>query len=193
MPVVFVYGCVMRRLLLIALLATATLAPLTARAQSTDHPFGLGFYFGYPSAFTAKYWTAHDEALQFNLGWQSWYDGVWYGNGSGPLITVDWIHRFANIQPHGGGVRLGFHVGGGGGVAWYGTNCYRNIYGTSTCYTGSTAVLYGRLPLGFSVYFTHARIELGLELVPALRLQLANPGPALDPVMMGGFSFRFYF
>lgn len=177
------------RLTLGFILAAALLAPQAAQAQSADHPFGLGFYFGFPNGFSGKYWLDKESAVEAAIGWQSWQNGFY--RPGGPVATVDWNYHFLAIAPRTPVVRFSLHAGAGGGLSWYsgGGSCYRSVYGQWFC-PGQTggAMLFARVPLGFSAYFPKVRLEASAEVIPSIRVL-----PDFQPVVMGGLAGRFYF
>jgi hypothetical protein len=158
--------------------------PAAAQAQSTNHPFGLGFFAGNGNlGFTGKYFLSHDDGIQATLGWRSSY----YYDGPGPTITVDWVHRLARIIPGSGVVQFGFDFGVGGALGYVSDGCYVNLAGNRTCYN-NTADLAVRVPVVFSAYWPKARIEAYAEVAPAFVL-----APYRGPAVMGGVGGRFYF
>jgi hypothetical protein len=162
-----------------------------ARAQSREHPFGLGVQLGDPHAVNLKYWLGSDDALQASVGVRPGYEHhgryAWR-TSSGPLSTFEWTHRFAKIEPRNKKVAFSFHAGVGGGLGWVNSACY---YDWPTdyrvCYQDDVVVM-ARAPIGFSAYFPRPRLEAFVEVVPALRVL-----PYFNPLLMGTFGGRYYF
>ena len=181
----------MRRFHLLSLSLVLTIASLAApaRAQSSNHPFGLGLSFGEPSGFTGKYWFGANDAFQLTLGWRgSYYHAGFIYRDAGPIVTGDWTRKVIKIDPRGGDVRFAFYAGVGGVAGWVERGqCYVDVWGRQVCYSNTDVGLGLRVPLGFAAYFTRVNIEAYAEITPTLALV------PFGPTMMGAIGGRFYF
>jgi hypothetical protein len=75
------------------LLTVTTLFLFSSSLPAQDRGLGLGLVLGSPTGFSAKYWTARDEAMQFGVGW------VAMRKDNGTAISFDYIwHSFDTIR-----------------------------------------------------------------------------------------------
>jgi hypothetical protein len=81
------------RIVMKTCIVVVNLLILSATLPAQDRGLGLGLVLGSPTGFSAKYWTARDEAMQFGVGW------VAMRKDNGTAISFDYIwHSFDAIR-----------------------------------------------------------------------------------------------
>ncbi len=158
----------------LALLAiTMTSTQAQAQVPSTGD-FGAGIILGEPSGLTGKLWFNPSNALDVHLAFDFTDEAV--------AIFSDYTYHFdliklrSNVQ-----VELPFYVGIGGKLLVDANSDNENE-------KDAALTLGARIPLGMSVLFKKAPLEIFLEIAPGLRVVPKTSGD-LD----GGIGVRYYF
>lgn len=145
--------------------------------------FGLGIALGDPMSFVGKVFVAQENAIDFGVGFYSWWNRCRNDNGTqvcgggwGSLtLNADYLWQFEIVR--GRKAKLDWHIGAGGRV-WL-VNHDQN----------QDLAIAGRMPVGVDLTFTKPSfIEVYLEVAPALYVY---PGPGIDPE--ANLGVRFYF
>lgn len=185
----------MRRFLVPAAVAAglAVLVASTGAARATEvgtrRKFGLGLSLGEPTGVTGKYWLSERNALDFGLGFGSYYgfrgrdcwtdaagrnhcDAFRYGDSS---VWADYLWQFNLTR---GQLTLDFHAGIGGRAWLWNAGAGDGGLGLSV-----------RGPIGLDFMFAGAPfLEVFVEIIPSIYF-----------FRYGGFGFdaalgvRFYF
>lgn len=182
--------CVMLGLLALVGAAPALAAPEVlipeslAAAPATTGGFGLGLQLGSPSAITLKFAGAHQSGFALGLG-----AGFGYGNAfrTSLWLQADYLFHLGTLIDA-DGVDLAVYGGPGVFASVFGAN-YGFGYAGNPWYDNVDAVGVGvRLPIGLSLAFDRAPLELYAQFDPALGVF-----PAVGFGLGGSVGFRFYF
>lgn len=137
---------------------------MTAQAGN----FGLGLAFGAPTGVTGKIFLSNTGAIDILVG-EMWDDGWWYEEDL--VLSVDYLSHVAELA-QGSDARLDFYIGGGANL-WFGD------------WNESFAA---EMPIGLSVMFQNAPVELFVELAPMIMFR-----NDVDFVTGGSLGARYYF
>lgn len=151
---------------LAAFIVTMTLGAGAARATEvgTARPFGLGLQLFDPTAIIGKVFLDRNDAIDFGLGF--WGYGRCYDPNGNPhtcsnsygywSIHVDYLYEEPIVDST---VRLDWHVGVGGRLAFWNHNTYAD----------RAAGIFARVPLGLDLAFRRPRwLEVYLEIAPGV-------------------------
>lgn len=154
-----------------------------AGSSPAGKTFGIGLQLGAPTALTIKYMLAPTQGIVVGVG-----AGFAVRNafGVGLSLHADYLFHLAELVRN-DTVALSFYLGPG---LW--VSLFNGGYGLGYVgyYYGGSFALFGigaRLPLGLSLAFAAAPIELYLELDPALFVF-----PGVDFGLGASIGFRFY-
>jgi hypothetical protein len=176
----------MKRLLIIAQLATLAAIISTFGASGTAHAtevgygrnFGLGFELGDPTGIVGKYWVSKTNALDFGMGFWGYAWG--YCNNDHRCnagiqnysFHMDYLWQSNLVKST---VQLDWHIGAGArAIVWNGGG-------------GGDFALGARMPVGLDLMFTNPNfVEIFFEIAPALYIPFGLNFEA-------GLGVRFYF
>jgi hypothetical protein len=152
-------------------------------AAPQGRTFGIGLQLGAPTAVTIKFLLGANQGVVVGLGAGfGWYGGF----GPGLSLHADYLFDVAQLVKN-DTLALSFYIGPGLWLA-----LFRSGYGFGVgyYYYGQGPGLFGlgvRMPIGISMAFSAAPIELYLEADPALFVF-----PGVDFGLGGSIGFRFY-
>ncbi|MFC1610870.1 hypothetical protein ACFL6C_07920 [Myxococcota bacterium] len=158
---------------------------LLAAADAQAVEFGAGFRLGDPSGLTGKVFLTREHAIQFGVGFHPGYPG--HGDPAylpGPVLTIDWVYLIKRFGPASRKVWFGIHLGAGCALDFVAGDCYHDLLGKRACGTGILA----RMPVGLGLYIAKVRLEIFVEVVPAVRLL-----PSLAPALYLSGGARYFF
>lgn len=156
----------MKKLLVVALLATFLTFSFStlSQAQDTDKDLGIGFMVGEPTGLSLKSWTGGNNAFDLGLAWSlGRYDAI--------NIHGDYLWHNYNVfdEVDEGTLPLYYGIGG------------RLILAEND------AIIGARIPVGINYLFEDSPIGLFLEVAPIINLV-----PSTDFDVDGGLGVRFY-
>jgi hypothetical protein len=159
----------MRRVIPFTVLLLTAMAGSSGMARATEvgtsRTFGLGVQLFEPTALIGKLFLDRNSALDFGMGF--WGYGRCYGPG-GPYacyngnqyfsVHFDYLYEEPIVDTT---VRLDWHVGAGGRMAFGGYYYYNN--------ERRDVALFARVPVGLDLSFRRPRwLETYLEIAPGL-------------------------
>ena len=156
----------MKRVTIFPALALAILAAVPQAAQATEvgtsRAFGLGVQLFDPTALIGKAFLDRNDAIDFGIGFWGFH--------------VDYLYEENIVDTV---VRLDWHVGAGGRMAyWHHAN-----------YANRDVGFFARVPIGLDLAFRRPRwLEVYLEIAPGLWLY-----PPVDFDVDVGLGVRAYF
>jgi hypothetical protein len=137
----------------------------STKANAQDHTFGLGGSIGDPYGLSAKLWLSENSAIAAGLGF-----GIADETGFFQLQADFLLHKPIDLDWDAG--TLQFYYGGGLGI-----------------YSGSVwDTIYIRIPLGLTMVFKDAPMDIFLETVPYMEVD-----PDFYFSFTGAAGFRYYF
>ena len=126
--------------------------------------FGMGMILGNPTAFSIKWWTGNNSAIDASLGYH-------YGNMNHLHLNTDLLLHLWSIKKEEDIIKIYFGPGAGMGFI-------------------SDLSISVRAPVGAGLYLHDLPLELFAELVPVLQII----GPGDTQFMMDGYiGARWYF
>ena len=178
----------MKRVTSLLALSLALLAAPVNRAQATEvgtaRPFGLGVQLFDPTALIGKVFLDRNDALEFGVGVWGYgrcyadHGNLYYCSDSYGFFSfhLDYLYEEPIVER---GVRLDWHVGVGGRLAWWRNHRYAQ----------RDLGLFARVPLGLDLTFGRPSwLEVYLEIAPGLWVY-----PPLDFDIDVGLGVRAYF
>lgn len=148
-----------------AVVLAVVLSPMTAHAQRTGGPFGMGIIIGEPTGLDLKYFVSGSNAIEGAVAWSL------SGRNNLHLQAEYLYHRYDLIKVEKGRLPLFFGVGG------------------RVEFREHADDLVGiRIPVGLAYEFDNAPFDVFGELVPLLDL-----APDTDFDLEGAIGARFYF
>ena len=178
----------MKRVTIFPALALAILAAVPQAAQATEvgtsRAFGLGVQLFDPTALIGKAFLDRNDAIDFGIGFWGYgrcvdnNGNVYYCDNSYRYFSfhVDYLYEENIVDTV---VRLDWHVGAGGRMAyWHHAN-----------YANRDVGFFARVPIGLDLAFRRPRwLEVYLEIAPGLWLY-----PPVDFDVDVGLGVRAYF
>jgi hypothetical protein len=170
----------MRKLILLGafLLGSTSALAATSHRPEGNGTFGLGLILGEPTGIAAKYWIAHDRAIDGELSF-SFNDYF--------LIQSDYLWHFHGLFGNRGEFvqNLEPYVGVGGTLFFSTTSTHTN----PTYFSDHGSVGFGvRIPFGLEWMTPRAPFGIFFELAPGIGLI-----PSTFAFLQGGIGARIYF
>ncbi len=144
---------------------------------------GIGLQVGSPTAITIKFSGAQQTGLVLGLG-----ANFGYGNAFGTSLWLHADYLFTLAKLVDSQVDLTFYAGPGLFIAAFGGSNYGFGYRGNNYYNDLDVGFGLRLPIGLSLAFDSAPLEIYLEADPTLSLF-----PGIGFGIGGSLGFRFYF